>query len=824
MPHFKLNTLPTFLISLALVSCRHSASPETEYRELRLKTQRGEYDAALAAARKAALRYSHSDPEWSFRFEEQEAHILIAQARIDEALKILNRELPPALISSDIAVHQKMDLGMAYFLSEQLPLAEKYVNEARDLAQEYQPSLRGDTDQALGTLQFGERKYAEAEASFERVVTFSRKNDLPFLEASALGSLGNASMGQEHYDKAIEWYERALQLAQGLHTKSSTAKTLGNIGWNYFELGDFERATDYFKLAIDESQASNLVSDQAYWMTGTAEAYFADGAYSDAREVLRRALDLASRSQDKDTLIQCLNNVSISELRTGDPATAEQHNKKALDLSSTNQSGFGFLSAQLVRSQILLANRKFNEAKQVLERVEQNPAADSPAKWEAQALMAKVYEGEAQWGKAEEQYRRAISTFQRVRNSVSQDELRLSFLSSAISFLGDYIDFLIARNRPNDALRWAEFSRARTLAEGLLGAGPNPSAVVPSQQAPQLARRFHATLFFYWLGEKHSYLWAIAPTGVSLFPLPPANEINSLVKSYRQAQTDGRDVLAASSEEAGKLYETLIEPARKLISPGSRVIVLPDATLYSLNFETLIVPGPKPHFWIEDVTLSTANSLSLLGAAAARPASKNKRLLLVGDALQASAEFPALRQAPQEIGLLEKYFPESQRTLLVKDRATPTAYLASNPGNYAYLHFVTHGTASRARPLESAVILSPEGDSYKLYARDIVQHRLNAQLVTISACNGSGTRAYSGEGLVGLSWAFLRAGAHNVIGALWEVSDTSTPQLMDTLYNGLSRGQDPATALRNAKLALLHSDSPYAKPYYWAPFQLYSGS
>jgi CHAT domain-containing protein len=108
-----------------------------------------------------------------------------------------------------------------------------------------------------------------------------------------------------------------------------------------------------------------------------------------------------------------------------------------------------------------------------------------------------------------------------------------------------------------------------------------------------------------------------------------------------------------------------------------------------------------------------------------------------------------------------------------------------------------------------------------------VTHHLNANLVTISACNGSGTRAYSGEGLVGLSWAFLRAGAHNVIGALWEVSDASTPQLMDGLYRELSQGKDPATALRDAKLGLLHSpdaNSVFRKPFYWAPFQLYAGS
>jgi len=275
------------------------------------------------------------------------------------------------------------------------------------------------------------------------------------------------------------------------------------------------------------------------------------------------------------------------------------------------------------------------------------------------------------------------------------------------------------------------------------------------------------------------------------------------------------------------LYEMLVEPAKKLIPPGSRVIVLPDESLYGLNFETLVVPDPQPHLWIEDVTLTTASSLTLLERSAGRSVTSEKSLLLVGNTDQPNPDFPPLPQAPEEMRRVEHYFPEPQRKVLERKQATPSAYLSSNPERFAYLHFVTHGTASHTRPLESAVILSKEGDSYKLYARDIVPHHLNANLVTISACNGSGTRTYSGEGLVGLSWAFLRAGAHNVIGALWEVSDTSTPLLMDTLYGELSQGKDPATALRDAKLGLLHSNDPrsvFKKPFYWAPFQLYTGS
>ena len=133
------------------------------------------------------------------------------------------------------------------------------------------------------------------------------------------------------------------------------------------------------------------------------------------------------------------------------------------------------------------------------------------------------------------------------------------------------------------------------------------------------------------------------------------------------------------------------------------------------------------------------------------------------------------------------------------------------------------GIGQRRRRWQCRAAISAEADSFKLYARDIVGHPLHANLVTISACYGAGERAYSGEGLVGLSWAFLFAGAHNVVAALWEASDASTEQLMDKFYDELDRGASHDAALRTAKLSLLRA-SNFRNPFYWAPFQLYAGS
>ena len=98
-----------------------------------------------------------------------------------------------------------------------------------------------------------------------------------------------------------------------------------------------------------------------------------------------------------------------------------------------------------------------------------------------------------------------------------------------------------------------------------------------------------------------------------------------------------------------------------------------------------------------------------------------------------------------------------------------------------------------------------------------------------TCCSGRTVRGRTdgrrfGEGLVGFAWAFLGAGARNRIAGLWEVDDRSTAQLMEAMYSELKRGSPPPQALRQAKLALVRSGGSFHKPYYWAPFQLFTVS
>jgi CHAT domain-containing protein len=797
------------------------------YDDCWLKLNRGDLKGALAETETSLQSIPSRQDEWRWRFLVLKAEILVRQRFSEQALTILEPELPLALRTGDVEVWRKLTQGTAHAFLLHFDVAQELLTEAQSLASTNAPALTGEVALRQGTLDFLRGDTSGAGAAYRKALASSLHSQRPFLQAAALGSLGLVATREGHYDESIDRDEAALQLSRSLEAQSSVARILGNLGWSYFEMGDYERSLSLFE-EIEESFAKSGVpgmQSRALIMMGLAHYYLREFVVAEGES--RKALEMARKMQDREALIECLDNISLVAISTGRLGLAEQVNSEARETARSTQNRNGDIFANLILARIQLARRTFLQAEHLLAAIENNEQAPTALRWEAEARLAKVYDEEGQTGKAEAEYKRSIATIQAARHSVGQDELRLTFLSSAIDFYDDYVDFLMQHHRMEDALRIADLTRSQTLVEGLASSSKSPVISGANQSPRELARKLHATLLVYWLGQSHSYLWVVTPTKVAHFPLPAKSQIDPTVKSYRQAIIDGRDVLNANADSGEQLYATLVAPAQKLIPQNSRVILFPAESLYGLNFETLIVPSPTPHFWIEDVTLSTASALAMPPSASQQKPGKQKSLLLVGDPEPASADFPRLAQAPAEMQKISNHFAQANRDVLEGPRATPASYLSSNPGRFSYLHFVTHGTASHTRPLESAVILSKEGDSYKLYARDIVQHRLNAELVTISACNGAGTRAYAGEGLVGLSWAFLRAGAHNVIGALWEVSDaSSTPQLMDAMYGGIDKGQDPATALRNAKLAILHSGSAsvFKKPFYWAPFQLYSGS
>jgi CHAT domain-containing protein len=813
-------------LGLALCGCnrRTEAAAATKYQETRHKFEQGDLVDASNEADESYHRYAATNPEWSWQFRVLEAEVLVSRGLSRDALGLLEPSLPPNLIHSGIAARKEMFEGLAHCYLQDFGDADQHISQAQKLAETDQPDLLGEVFLSRGTLALLRDDFPAAQTSFHKALEKARQSNQPFIQAKALGSLGLVSMKLGHFDESIDWYTQSLEITQSLGARTITAKTLGNMGWSYYKMGGQERAFSLYTEAKEAATRLGAIRDEMLWLTNLATLEYDEGSYESAERDYQQALTLANKLENKAAAANCFNNLAHVAVMEQNYDRAEQYNREALALERSSDDRSLQLFSLITESYIATGNRDFPQAESGLREVLRGKTSDSYLRWQAESALANVYAVEDHPARAEEYFRKALTTIETVRSSIKREDFRLSFLAGAISLYDDYIDFLVAHHKEEAALQVAEVSSARTLAEGL---GINSASINFSAKdfnPRQVAKRSDTVLLDYWLGVDHSYLWLVTPARVTLYTLPPAKEIDPLVQSYRQALLGSRDVLETQNAAGQKLYALLVAPAAKLIPKGSRVTILPDGSLYSLNFETLLAPAPQLHYWIEDVDVSYANSLALLAAGASRRASPAKKLLLVGDPVSPDAEFPKLPQAAAEISRIENYFPAPDRKVFAGTNATPDAYFNSQPEGFSHIHFVAHGTASRTSPLDSAVILSKQGDDYKLYARDIIQHPLHADLVIISACHGEGVRTYSGEGLVGLSWAFLRAGAHGVIAALWEVNDNSTPQLMDHLYSELSKGAPPYVALRDAKLALLHSGTVYRRPFYWAPFQFYRGS
>jgi len=805
--------------------CKRTASADTVFTRIRDEMRAGQMDLALQDVNAAQKQHGARDPLWQARFRVQKAQILMLRGSYSEALGLVAVPLPPALLRSDTEVRRLMIMALTLDYLQRFKDAEKNIGEAQRLATEMHSPILGDVAQSLGIIEIDQKKYAEADQAFRLALRAAQERGEPSAELRALANLGNVAMWQEHYDEAVDRFKAALSRAQKVRAPDVEAKTLGNLGWNYSSVGDFDNAESAFKDAQAKSQQAGLVGDATYWLNSLAAVYFQKHRFAEADELSRKAYAMAKTQDDKGTQTQCLNNMSEIALATGRLDDAEKSNDQARRIENEGQDSSGITYSTLIAGRIAAGRGNYRAAVPLFQKVLAVPDTQAAHRWEAHARLAQVYVSVQKPAQAEAEFKLAIQSVGEARDSIQSNEFRVSFLSSAITFYDAYVNFLIDERRPLDALKAADLSRLQYLNRD----SPPATAslrrfTLPELRPQETARRLNATLLFYWLGETRSWLWAVTPSRIELFPLPAGSAIEALVQSYRDSFPLPDDPLEKGNPDGAKLFATLVQPAAALLPSNSRVIILPDRQLNTLNFESLIVSGPNPHYWLEDVTVLTANSLALVSHASLSPPAKPASLLLIADPVSASPDFPALPQAAREIGVLENYFAPAQRTEFTRERAVPGAYIGSAPGNFSFVHFTAHGTASRATPLESAVILSPEGDSFKLYARDIVRSPISAYLVTISACNGAGVKTYAGAGLIGLAWAFLSAGAHNVIAGLWEVSAASTPQLMDELYKNLNAGQDPASALRHAKLSLLHSAGNYRRPFYWAPFVLYVGS
>jgi CHAT domain-containing protein len=187
-------------------------------------------------------------------------------------------------------------------------------------------------------------------------------------------------------------------------------------------------------------------------------------------------------------------------------------------------------------------------------------------------------------------------------------------------------------------------------------------------------------------------------------------------------------------------------------------------------------------------------------------------------------KYPRLEFSGREVEKIASFFNEGSADTFLRYKATEENLKRNQELNkFRYIHFATHGLIDENKPNLSSLVLTcgkDSGEDGYLQASEIFDLKLNADLVVLSACQTGLGKLIRGEGMVGLTRAFMYAGTPSVLVSLWSVSDMSTSVLMGEFYKNLIKNKFSKTdALRRAQLALI-SNEKYAHPFYWAPFVL----
>lgn len=479
----------------------------------------------------------------------------------------------------------------------------------------------------------------------------------------------------------------------------------------------------------------------------------------------------------------------------------------------------------------------------------------------------RIAESEGRLEEAIDFYKKSIEMIELQRASINTETSKIGFVGDKQQVYEHLIDALYASAHQQEAFEYIERSKSRALVDML--AAKQVSALQTSnakQETAQLLEQFD---------ESQSELLAQVPvsaaegkasqrsiatqtagkirsaapelsTLISVSSIPvnhlrdilPLNE--ALIQYYYQGRNlyasvythadvhmvkldaegledDVRKFRAAVDQQdegaialSQKLYERLIRPLETSLRQRQGLLIIPHGALHYLPFAALH-DGRK--YLLESYSLRSLPSASVLEYLRPARMKSAASMLVLGnpDLGAAKYDLPSAQVEAQKIAA-----QSAGAKLLLRQQATETMLKAS-AADYPVLHIASHGIFNTKRPLDSALLLAKdEQNDGKLTVGELYSLKLNADLVTLSACETGLGQINSGDDVVGLTRGFLYAGSSSVVASLWQVDDEATSQLMVRFYSELA-GKPKAEALRAAQLEVKKA---YPHPYFWSAFYL----
>ena len=682
------------------------------------------------------------------------------------------------------------------------------------------------------------KDYERTLACFDRLQVSIDSGDTSWprgnLELSRLAVL--LDLGQ--YDQALS---RAKALLSRLSPRDGRVQMLTiYAGMASALAGDHKAAREYaarYEVVKTKDDASLVLQSQDLALSGI---YLALQDGPNAYRIMRRSKDDAQSSMMKGIVVFMSGNMDIF---------------RGMDMAR---------EFMLAKSAMLAG--KTDEARQRYDQLLANPLSslDGYNHWQMLGDRGAIALADGQPGLAVEHLAKAVEVIEAQRRTIGSEASKMGFVGDKQSVYRNIVAALLANGQPERAFEYAERAKARALVDLLAersnlappdqdgsataltqlaglerqyvrqsaSAAPEEAARLRSalsglrqdirKQAPELASLVSVsapraaeiqaklapdeTLLEYYGQGDDLYAFSVTREAVRAVKLDGQGleaEVRALRSSIEQVRGE------AWRQPARALYNRLMAPV-----PGAldkpRLVIVGHGALHYLPWGALY-DGQKS--LVDRAALTFLPSASVMQFLAARGAAPARNLLVLGnpDLGDTALDLPG---AEAEARAIKGIWPDA--VVLLRKAAAKSA-LTKAGSLFRVIHVAAHGEFVSDQPLNSRLLLAPEGsDNGQLTAGDLYGLRLNADLVTLSACETGLGKVLSGDDVVGLTRGFLYAGAHSIVASLWPVSDEETKHLMSGFYRNL-KTMPKADALRAAQL---DTKRKYPHPFYWSAFQL----
>ncbi len=733
---------------------------------------------------------------------------------VTEAIQFFDRALKlarEASLRKEEALWQKGKASALVQIGKYTEALEQYRQalQTYEQAELKQPLIEALSD--LGALEVRLGDIASAEKDFRRALDLSRTIAHARGIALNLIALGNLEWRRKRFNEAAALYRDALARASEMNDRAGTARARIQLTFTYRDLGQLEQAAKEAKQAHEIARAIEARPLEI-------EALYAQGEVARARTNHEEALKYFSSGEGIGRETADPELIWRLAYGRGQSLEALQRNEEALaayqSAVKTIESVRSELREERFRAgyiedkyqvyvalvELLLKLKRVNDAFGFAERLRAHSYLELLDRGQPPIRSEVQRQTEATLRSRIRQLQRQIeeeSSKPRPEQKRNAFELFSKELAEAESTYQNFLDDLLTSD--------PTYASVRALRV--------PTTIEVQQQLPS-----GTALIEYILAEDNLIIFVVTSDRLHASTVPIRSaDLQAKVELLREL------MLRKGTNEwrlpSASLYKTLIEPiaAAGLLRDVDRLFLVPHATLHYVPFAALLHhSGKRSRVLIDNYTLAYLPAAATLVYGADQS----------GNAKSVLALAPAntrLIYARQESHDISTFFP-NQHKVLVGSQATESSFKRL-AGQYDVIHLATHGYFNKLNPLLSGVILEPDAhEDGRMEVHEILGLKLKAKLVTLSACDtalGSGYFAEipAGDDFIGLTRAFLFAGAPSVLASLWEVNDRSALTLMHSFYNHL-RETDKATALARAQRSMRTRSGPYRHPYFWSSFVL----